>query len=152
MLITIEYQPIILKELISLAEILKNMSNNIELEEIISLCSLFLTIQEGTIYFVYQSAKDYLVEHTSTEIFPDRYTEEQQQIVSGLIEAIDKILQRDFYSLQYPGYSINKVEYPDPDLLALIRYTCIYWVDSLCKIKYSYNKVSSIITVQSISF
>ena len=109
--------------------------------EIIGRCGSFLTIREGTVYFVHQSAKDYLVEHASAEIFPDGRIEEQQRIVSRLIEAMDKTLQRDVYGLRHPGYSIDKVEHPDPDPLAPIRYACIYWVDHLCEIKSSHNEV-----------
>ena len=140
--IAIVYRPITLKELTSLVKMLKNMSNDLEsLGEIIGLCGSFLTIREGTIYFVHQSAKDYLVEHASAEIFSDGRIEEQQRIVLGLIEAMDKALQRDVYSLRHPGCSIDEVEYPDPDPLAPIRYACIYWVDHLCEIKSSYNEV-----------
>ena len=140
--IAIVYQPITLKELTSLVEMLENMSDDLEsLGEIIGLCGSFLTIREGTIYFVHQSAKDYLVEHASAEIFLDGRTEEQQRIVSQSIKAMDKALQRDIYNLRHPGCSIDKVEHPDPDPLAPIRYACVYWVDHLCEIKSSHNKV-----------
>jgi hypothetical protein len=50
----IVYQPITLKELTTLVEMLEDMSNDLEsLWEIIGLCGSFLTIQEGTIYFVH---------------------------------------------------------------------------------------------------
>jgi hypothetical protein len=56
------YRPITLKELTSLVEMLKDMSDDLEsLREIIGICGSFLTIREGTIYFVHQSAKDYLL-------------------------------------------------------------------------------------------
>ena len=140
--IAIVYQPITLKELTSLVEMLEDMSDDPEsLREIIGLCGSFLTIREGTVYFVHQSAKDYLVEDASAEIFPDGRTEEQQRIMSRSIEAMDKALQRDVYGLQHPGYSIDKVEHPDPDPLAPIRYACIYWVDHLCEIKSSHDEV-----------
>ena len=140
--IAIVYQPITLKELTSLVEMLEDMSDDLEsLGEIIGLCGSFLTIREGTIYFVHHSAKDYLVEHTSAEIFLDGRTEEQQRIVSQSIKAMDKALQRDIYNLRHPGCSIDKVEHPDPDPLAPIRYACVYWVDHLCEIKSSHNKV-----------
>ena len=126
-LIAIIYQPITLKELTSLVEMLKDISSDLEsLGEIIGLCGSFLTIREGTIYFVHQSAKDYLVKHASAKIFPNERTEEQQRIVSRSIEAMGKALQRDVYSLQHPGCSIDKVEHPDPDPLAPIRYACVY--------------------------
>jgi hypothetical protein len=65
------YRPIILKELTSLVKMLKDMSDDLEsLREIIGLYGLFLTIREGTIYFVHQSAKDYLLIITFDNIFP----------------------------------------------------------------------------------
>ncbi len=112
------------------------------LAEIIGLCGSFLIIRKRTISFVHQSAKDYLVEHASAEIFPDGHIGEQQQIVSHSIEAINKALQRDVYGLRHPGCSINKVEHPILDPLAPIRYACVCWVDHLCEIKGSHNKVS----------
>jgi hypothetical protein len=40
---------------------------------------------------------------------------------------MSKILQRDMYSLRAPGISINQVELPDPDPLAVARYSYLYW-------------------------
>ena len=50
-------------------------------------------------------------------------------------------MQRDVYRLWHPSCSIEKVEHPDPDPLAPIRYACVYWVDHLCEIKSSYDEV-----------
>jgi hypothetical protein len=66
------------------------------------------------------------VEHASAEIFPNRRIEQQQQIVLQLIKAMDKALQRDVYGLQHLSCSINQVEHPNPDLLTLIQYACVY--------------------------
>jgi hypothetical protein len=38
-------------------------------------------------------------------------------------------LRRDIYNLRAPGISIDQVEPPDPDPLAIVRYSCLYWVD-----------------------
>jgi hypothetical protein len=133
---------VVLEELASFVDIPDGVSGDYEaLAEIIGLCGSFLTLRERTISFVHQSAKDYLVKHASAEIFLDGRTEEQQRIVSRSIEAMDKALQRDVYGLRHPGCSIDKVEHPDPDPLAPIRYACVYWVDHLCKIKSSYDEV-----------
>ncbi len=40
-------------------------------------------------------------------------------------------LRRDIYSFSAPGFPIDEVEPPDPDLLAAARYSCIYWVNHL---------------------
>jgi hypothetical protein len=53
-LIAVIYQPIILKELTSLVVMLNDIANDLVLvQEEIGFCSLFLTIREGTIYFVH---------------------------------------------------------------------------------------------------
>ncbi|SLM36124.1 WD40/YVTN repeat-like-containing domain [Lasallia pustulata] len=140
--VSVVYRPITLEELASFVDIPDGVSSDYEaLAEIIGLCGSFLTLRERTISFVHQSAQDYLVEQASTEIFPNGRTEEQQRIVLRSIEAMDKALQRDVYNLLHPGCSINKVEHPDPDPLAPIRYACVYWVDHLCKIKSSHDEV-----------
>jgi hypothetical protein len=121
------YQPITLKELASFVDMPDGVSSDYKaLAEIIGFCSSFLTLQERAISFVHQSVKDYLIKHVSAEIFLNGRTEEQQQIVSQSIKAIDKTLQRDVYSLRHLGCSINKVEHLNLDPLALIQYTCIY--------------------------
>jgi hypothetical protein len=133
--VSVVYRPITLEELASVVDMPDGVSGDYEaLAEIIGLCGSFLTLRECTISFVHQSAKDYLVEHASAEIFPDGRTEEQQRIVSRSIEAMDKALQRDVYGLRHPGCSIDKIEHPNPDPLARIRYACVYWIDHICEI------------------
>ena len=68
-LITIVYQPIALEELTSLIDMHEEMADNLKsLQEIIALCGSFLTIRRGTVYFVHQSAKDFLVTESSSDI------------------------------------------------------------------------------------
>jgi hypothetical protein len=38
------------------------------------------------------------------------------------------------YGLCAPGFPIGKVEQPDPDPLAIAKYSCVYWVDHLCNL------------------
>jgi hypothetical protein len=67
-IVAIVYRLITLRELISLDDIV-NKSNNLDnlskeikdLEQMVGQCGSFLTIREGTIYFVHQSAKDFLL-------------------------------------------------------------------------------------------
>jgi hypothetical protein len=131
--IAIVYRPITLKELTSFIEILEDMSDDLEsLGEIISLCGSFLTIREGTIYFVHQSAKDYLLTKAFDKIFPSGRGEAHYIIFSGSLQVISRTLRPDVYSLRALGYPIERVKQPDPDPLAVSRYSCIYWVDHLC--------------------
>jgi hypothetical protein len=129
----IVYRPVTLKELTSLVEMLEDMSDNLEsLGEIISLCGSFLTVREGTIYFVHQSAKDYLLTQAFDKIFPSGREEAHYIIFSRSLQVMFKALRRDIYSLRTLGYPIERVELADPDPLVTSRYSCIYWVDHLC--------------------
>jgi hypothetical protein len=40
-------------------------------------------------------------------------------------------LERDIYKLKRPGVSIDEFDVPQPDPLASVRYSCIFWADHL---------------------
>ncbi|KAL7786377.1 hypothetical protein V8C37DRAFT_412488 [Trichoderma ceciliae] len=124
------YRPITLSELSCLIEP-HNDNNYDELKEIIGLCGSFLTIREEAIYFIHQSAKDFLLEKAPHQIMALGIEHQHHAIFSRSLNQLSKILHRDIYSLRLPGFSIEHVSSPDPDPLAPIRYSCIYWVDHL---------------------
>jgi hypothetical protein len=139
--VAIVYQPVTLKELTSLVDILEDMSDDLEsVRETISLCGSFLSIREDTIYFVHQSAKDFLFQEAFDEIFPSGMGEAHYQSFSRSLQAMSTTLRRDMYGLLALGYPIEWVNQPEPDLLAALRYSCIYWVDHL----YDWNSNSFI--------
>ncbi|KAF3763158.1 hypothetical protein M406DRAFT_84049 [Cryphonectria parasitica EP155] len=129
------YRPLHSSELATLA----GLSDLAIHEDIVRHCGL-LTIKEDdeTVYFVHQSAKDYLTQDPSSDllkIFPLGYAEGHRTIVSRSLEAMSTILKKDVYALQHPGFPITDVENPIPDPLNPIRYACVYWVDHLCEIQ-----------------
>jgi hypothetical protein len=127
------YRPIFLTELTSFGDMLIEFSDDIRaIREVISLCGSFLTIRDSTIYFVHQSAKDFLLDSASDRIFPRGQGAVHSTILTGSLLALGNTLRRDIYDLRAPGYSIEQVRRPDPDPLAALRYACIYWVDHLC--------------------
>ncbi|KAF3903119.1 hypothetical protein ABW21_db0204964 [Orbilia brochopaga] len=126
-IISAVYRPISLEELAYLAELPIGASNDDRfLREIIGLCGSFLRIQEHTILFVHQSAKEYIV-----KVFPNWWVESQQMLLERSIKSMNETLRKDIYSLGHPGYSMDKIKIPEPDPLAPARYACIYWVDHL---------------------
>jgi hypothetical protein len=126
--IAVVYRPITLKELTSLVVMLNDMADDlVSVQEEIGFCGSFLTIREGTIYFVHQSAKDFLLKKASDNIFPSSISDVHYTIFSQSLRVMSKTLQCDVYSLRAPGISINQVELPDPDPLAAARYSCLYW-------------------------
>jgi hypothetical protein len=101
------------------------------LAAIIGLCGSFLVLRERTIYFVHQSAKDFLLKEASHNIFPSKAEGLHYTMFSKSLQVMFKTLKRDIYSLNAPGISIDQVRQPDPDPLAAARYSCLYWVDHL---------------------
>ena len=130
--VAIVYRPVTLKELTSLADIPKDISQNLEwLAEIVGLCGSFLTIREDTVYFVHQSAKEYLIRNALATIFPSGTEEAHYKIFSRSLEVMSGTLRQDIYSLGAVGYALEQVEPPEPDPLIASRYSCIYWIDHL---------------------
>ncbi|KAF1969949.1 WD40 repeat-like protein [Bimuria novae-zelandiae CBS 107.79] len=127
------YRPVTLQELASLVEPLDNAADDLEsVQEIISLCGSFLTVRDGTVYFVHQSAKDFLLEKVLDNIFPSGREDVHHALFSRSLQVMSTTLQRDMYRLGALGYPAEQVEPPDPDPLTASRYSCIYWIDHLC--------------------
>ncbi|KAH7124530.1 hypothetical protein EDB81DRAFT_208226 [Dactylonectria macrodidyma] len=124
------YRPITLDELKTLAESLEDIGLD-DLEEIIGSCGSFLTLRQGVVYFVHQSAKDYLLSKASGHILPSGAACQHHALFLRSLRALSETLRRNIYSLATPGFSIDQVSPPDPDPLSPIRYSCVYWVDHL---------------------
>lgn len=127
------YRPVTLKELKVYVEALDydNDDDDQNLKDIIGSCGCFLTIREGVLSFVHQSAKDFLLDKVFDEILPSGVAHQHHAIFSRSLETLSTTLRRGIYSLHAPGFSINQVSPPDPDPLASSQYSFIYSVDHL---------------------
>jgi hypothetical protein len=122
---SVVYRPVTLDELESFVD----MPTGASLREIIELCGSFLTLQERIVSFVHQSAKEYLLKEAASDIFPPRGEHIQHCIFSRSIQVMDKTLQQNIYKLDRPAILVNEIKPPDPDPLAAMRYSCVYWVE-----------------------
>jgi hypothetical protein len=134
--VTLAYRPLHLLELRVLAG-LQEIPNMAGLESIINMCGSFLMIREDHVYFIHQSAKDYLTTHADSEIFSSERAEGHRMILSRSLQAMSTTLRRDIYDLRDPGCLIDEVESVQPDPLASIRYACVYWIEHLCEIEWT---------------
>jgi hypothetical protein len=127
------YRPVTLEELIALVEQLEDIADVSELEDIIGHCGSFLTLRQQTVYFVHQSAKDFLLGKAAEEVFPKGKEYVMHDLVVRSLQIMTATLGRDMYGLGALGYTLDDcVEAPDPDPLRSSRYSCIYWIDHLC--------------------
>ncbi|KAL2888317.1 Vegetative incompatibility protein HET-E-1 [Ceratocystis lukuohia] len=124
----VAYRPVTLEELHALVEPLRDLESN-EVKEVISSCGSFLTLHGNHVSFVHQSAKDYLLSKASNEILPRGIAYQHQTVFKRSLDLLCTTLERDIYNLQAPGYLANQVSAPDPDPLATIQYSCIFWID-----------------------
>jgi hypothetical protein len=139
------YKPITLAELASLIDMLEDISEDVEsLKEIVGLCGSFLTIREGIIYFVHQSAKDYLYGTACVEIFPYGNQKAHNKIFSRSLKIMSRTLQQDICSLRNPGISIDQVKSLNLDPLDSVRYSCLYWVDHLLESNNNTGGIASV--------
>lgn len=113
---------------ISLAEFscLTGIEEN-ETAQLVGICHAFLTLQHETIYFVHQSAKDFLLSSSA----PIKVASTHREIIERSWQAMNSTLERDIYKLQRRGVSIDEIVLPQPDPLAPIRYSCVFWGDHL---------------------
>ncbi|EXL39405.1 hypothetical protein FOCG_17986 [Fusarium oxysporum f. sp. radicis-lycopersici 26381] len=123
-------RPVSLDELRTLVTEVKGFSDK-ELKEVIGECGSFLTLQEGVIHFVHQSAQDFLLNNASDQILPSGTAHQHRTLFSRSLAALSETLRRNIYSLNTPGFSIDQVSPPNPDPLSSVRYSCVYWVSHL---------------------
>ncbi|KAM7209892.1 NACHT domain containing protein [Rhypophila decipiens] len=109
------------------------------LKSIIGVCGSFLILRKGIIYFVHQSAQDFLLgrpgNEASRKAFNWAFCNGREHINHIIflrsLNAMATILKRDLYELKEPGFPIDEVHTPSPDPLATIKYSCVFWVDHL---------------------
>jgi hypothetical protein len=129
------YRPVAVPELVALVEQLEDLDDLESVREIIGFYGSFLTLREDTVYFVHQSAKDFLFAKAYSEAFPDGTEDVHRTIFSRSLAILSRTLRRDMHRLEASGYPIENVKLPEADPLAVSRYPCIYWIDHLCDSK-----------------
>lgn len=134
---TVARRPLSIQELETLTFYPENVNITIESlekrwEEALGYCGSFLTQRKGVVYFIHQSAKDFIINKASHRLFCNGMEYIHKIIFKISISAMMNILKRDIYGLSKPGFLINDLtgqDIPSPDPLAPIGYCCIYWID-----------------------
>ncbi|KAL2889117.1 Vegetative incompatibility protein HET-E-1 [Ceratocystis lukuohia] len=129
--VLVVYRPITLEELRAMVEALKDF-NIKDIEEVVASCASFFTLHNNAVSFVHQSAKDYFLGEALGQVLPSGISHQHQVVLVRSLELLQQTLKRDIYNLQAPGCLISEISAaPDPDPLAGIQYSCIFWVDHL---------------------
>ncbi|KAF4901526.1 Vegetative incompatibility protein HET-E-1 [Colletotrichum fructicola] len=129
--VSIVYRPVTLLELMSLAELEEFRAKTEILEEIVGECGSLLTVKDGIVYFVHQSAKDFISGHALAEVMPFGIHHEHNLLLSRSLEVMYKTCRRNIYDLQEPRESLDDIRTPVPDPLGPARYACAYWLEHI---------------------
>lgn len=113
--------------LVELASILDHAKY---LEDVVAECGSLLTIREGVVYFIHQSAKDFLARQAK-RIMPLGVGLTHNLVLKKLLQAMGSTLRRNIYNIDTNGVPIDEICVPEPDPLVSARYACVYWVDHL---------------------
>ncbi|KAK3616870.1 hypothetical protein LTR56_025662 [Elasticomyces elasticus] len=130
---TVLYRPATLAELTCITESLTDVSHDLAaIISMIELCGSFLTVREDHVYFVHESAREFLSQTVSSELYPFGKERVHYDIFSRSLQHLSMTLKRDIYSLSAPDVNIEDVKRPEPDPLAKSRYSTVYWIAHLC--------------------
>ncbi|EGX50850.1 hypothetical protein AOL_s00054g936 [Orbilia oligospora ATCC 24927] len=141
----IAYRPLQLAELTALTELESDPTEPDMIEALVKDCGSFLTVRQNTIYFVHQSAKDFLLEENSfANFFSGRPKYIHYSMFSYSLQAMSKSLRKNIYSLPRPEFEVNNdLKIPELDPLASVRYSCTHWVGHFLEGNYGDNCFSN---------
>ncbi|KAL7911650.1 hypothetical protein GGI35DRAFT_491816 [Trichoderma velutinum] len=133
---TLAYRPLHLNELSTLAGFQSNLKKLPQLNMLIKDCGSFLTVRENHIYFVHQSAKEYLTSDLSSQsvIFRHGMRDINYNMVLNSLNAMNYTLRENIYGLEHPGVLLQDVSPPNPNPLDHCLYSCTNWIAHLCDI------------------
>ncbi|KAK7419614.1 hypothetical protein QQX98_003205 [Neonectria punicea] len=141
-------EPLVLPELAACHETLNEFVTKLKtLEEIVHNCGSFLTIREGLVDVVHQSAKDYLLGTASAVIMPLGIEQQHRYMLASSLGMMQKILHRDMYGLDDDCVCIDDIQAPEPNPLSCIWYCCIYWVHHFCQSQSKENDATTVTSV-----
>lgn len=140
----------VMKRHISLQELCSIMASTTHfdgepktLESLVRCCGSFLNLRHGIVYFVHQSAVEFLhnVEKDAfKEIFPGGIKATHRDVFVSSIKATSKVVCRNIYGLhdsdgrEALGVDRDEIAPPPSDPLPPIQYASMYWVDHLSEL------------------
>lgn len=132
LVVTTTYRPLCLEELGALSGLPQPAFDTAKaVAKIVRLCGSFLTVREGRVFIIHQSAQDFLDETANDVLSSGKIGTAHDSIFLQSLDILSKTLRRDIYHLNDYGIDPHHIKPPSPDPLASARYSCIYWVDHL---------------------
>ncbi|CAJ0554953.1 Ff.00g134660.m01.CDS01 [Fusarium sp. VM40] len=102
------------------------------LPDIIAECGSFITTKENTVFFIHQSAKEFLVKESGPVLFRSGLAQHHITLFQRSITIL-QALHKDLFGLVRLGVTVEEAirNRPEPDPLRGLKYACISWADHL---------------------
>ncbi|CAG9981251.1 unnamed protein product, partial [Clonostachys byssicola] len=135
-LVSVAHRPMSLSEMAAILNIPSEITMDEKfLRELIGYCGSFLAIRDDSVYFIHQSAQEFLLHQAANLVFPGGIEKKHSSIALKSINVLSGILKRDIYDLGEPGISVSDIKPPSDSVLVRTRYACSAWVDHLIDAK-----------------
>ncbi|CAH0025038.1 unnamed protein product [Clonostachys rhizophaga] len=107
-LVSVAHRPMSLSEMAAILNIPSEITMNEKiLREVICCCGSFLTIRDDFVYFIHQSAQEFLLHQTASLVFPGGIEKKHIYIALKSLSVLSGILKRDIYDLGEPDLSLR---------------------------------------------
>ncbi|KAL7909862.1 quinon protein alcohol dehydrogenase-like superfamily [Trichoderma velutinum] len=128
-IITTAERPLHLKELYTFMSFQwDNFNSTYKLDDIQSIAKNYgsiFSIRDGIVYFIHQSAKDYIIK-TKFNVSSGLRGQHLRMFQTS-INAMSRNLTYDIYNLKRPGIHISEIQSQKHDSLDPMRYCCVFW-------------------------
>lgn len=129
-LMAIAYRPLEIGELQALS------SGNLidfspdEVCSVVNNCGSFLTVRNGSVYFVHTSVKDYLDSSICHDVIhPESAAHSHLNVVLNGLNQMDHTLKANMHNLADPDSTLNDIDIPQDSPTLVFHYASVFWVD-----------------------
>ncbi|KAK6330465.1 hypothetical protein TWF696_003356 [Orbilia brochopaga] len=128
---TVALRPLRVPELISIitAASTDTLDIAVELTKLIARCGSFLSLQDGVVYFIHQSAKEYLERSAgqSGSQVSETSQSHHNNVAKNCLFLIRKRLRQDVCDLKLPGFLSSELTSDHIRVLFDMEYACCNW-------------------------
>ncbi|KAF3189595.1 hypothetical protein TWF225_002737 [Orbilia oligospora] len=126
----IVYHPLRLEEMGTIAIMADHLP---DIRRLVKLCGCFLSIENDSVYFIHQSAKDYLVSDHSRLFATAGTTSRHKNVFNSCIQTLSNpvVLKKDIAGLGWPGTLYTEITTKQRSCVTKIAYACCYWATHL---------------------
>ncbi|OJJ04748.1 hypothetical protein ASPVEDRAFT_153082 [Aspergillus versicolor CBS 583.65] len=124
------YRPLHLLEMRTIAGLPVEINKLPDLNRVVDMCGSFFTVRENHVYFIHQSARDYLATYQAKTVLKSSQEDIHYIIFQRSLSAMSDTLRRNICQLRNPG-PLTQSQRDGDGPITPIKYSLVYWFDHL---------------------